>query len=165
MPSNKVYINAETPLKFADSAQSPSKNLTLANLTNGAGRVSAQHDLGDSARSEWYEWRATFQFATTPVVGETVDIYLSTSDGIDEDGQEGILDAVLVSTNSLKNMYYIGSVVVTSTDASHDMTAAGVCRIVAQYFSIVVHNNTADSLKNDTSVNTIMITPIPQEVQ
>jgi hypothetical protein len=165
MPNNKVYINPETPLKFADSAQSPTKNLTLANLAAGAGRISAQHDLGDSARSEWYEWRATFQFATTPIVDETVDIYLSTSDGTDEDGQEGTSDAAIGSTNSLKNMYYIGSVIVTSTDTNHDMTAAGICRIVARYFSVVIHNNTADNLRNDTGVNTIMIIPIPQEVQ
>jgi hypothetical protein len=163
--ANIVYINPEDALKFADSAQSPTKNLTMANLAAGAGRVSAQHDLGDSARAEWYEWRATFQFATAPVINETVDIYLSTSDGTDEDGQEGTSDAVLGSTNSLRNMYYIGSVTVTSADTNHDMTCAGVCRIVARYFSVVVHNNTADNLRNDTGVNTIMITPIPQEIQ
>ncbi len=162
--ANKVYINPETALKFADSAQSPDKNLTLTALAAGAGRVSAQHDLGASARSEWYEWRATFQFATIPVPGETIDIYLSTSDGTDEDGQEGIADAALGDTGSLKNMQYIGSVEVTTATQDHDMTASGRCWIVARYFSVVVHNSTVDALKTDTAVHTVMITPIPSEV-
>ncbi len=163
--ANKVYINPETELRFADSAQTPDKDLTLAGLAAGAGRVSARHDLGASARSEWYEWRATFRFQTAPVVGETVDLYLSSSNGIDEDGQEGTVDAALGTTDSLKNMHYIGSVVVTSTDANHPMTASGICRIVARYFSVVVHNNTADQINTATTVNKVMITPISPEVQ
>lgn len=163
--ANKVYINPETALKFADSAQSPDVDLTLANLVTGSGQISDRYDLGAAARSEWYEWRATFQFDTAPVIGESVDIYISTSDGTNEDGQEGISNATIGDIESLKNMSHIGSVIVTSVDVDHDMTAAGICRIVSRYFSVVVHNNTADNLKNNTGVNMIMITSIPPEVQ
>jgi hypothetical protein len=162
--ANKIYIKPETSMKFADSAQSPDETLTLANLVAGSGQISDRHDLGSIARSEWYEWRATFQFDTAPVVGESVDIYISTSDGTNEDGQEGISDTVIGNIESIKNMSYIGSVIVTSVDIDHDMTTAGICRIVSRYFSVIVHNNTADNLKNSTGVNMVMITPIPPEV-
>ena len=163
--ANKIYVDPESAIKFADAAQSPDAQLTLANLAAAACRVSAQHDLGAAARSEWYRLRATVQFATAPVVGETVDVYLATSDGTDEDGQEGTSDAALGSTNSLKNMHFIGCLVVTSTGADHDMTASFICRIPDRYVSVVVHNNTADNLRNDTGVNTITLTPIPPELQ
>jgi hypothetical protein len=163
--ANKIYTAPETAILFADSAQTPTAQITLANLAAGAGRVSAQHDKGSGSKAAWFKWRATFQFDTAPVVSETVLIYVSTSDGTDEDGQEGTSDAALGSTNSLPNMQLIGVFIVTSTDASHDMTTSGICHIPDRYFSVVVHNNTADNLKNDTSVNTITFTPIPDEVQ
>lgn len=162
---NKIYINPETALKFADSAQSPDENLTLTNLVAGSGQISNQHDLGSAARSEWYEWRATFQFNTAPVIGESIDIYISTSDGTNPDGQQGTVDAAFSDIESLRNMQYIGSVIVTSVDADHNMTSGGVLRIATRYFSVVVHNNSADNLKNNTGVNTILVTPIPSEVQ
>jgi hypothetical protein len=163
--ANKVYVNQETAITFGDSAQSPDAQITLANLAAGAGRVSAQHDLGSGARAARYKWRMTIQFETAPVVGETVYLYASTSDGTDEDGQEGTSDAALGSTDSLKNMQLIGALVVTSTDANHDMTASGFVYLLDRYVSIAVHNDTADNLKNSTTANTITLTPSPPELQ
>ena len=99
------------------------------------------------------------------MVGETVDIYLSTSDGTEEDGQEGVADAALADVNSLFNMNFIGSLVVTSTDADHDMTASGICRITTRYVSPVIHNNTANNLQATNDTGEFTLTPIPPEVQ
>ena len=139
--------------------------MTLNNLAAGAARVGAQKDFGAGSTAGLYQWRLTVQFETAPVVGETVDVYLSTSDGTEEDGQEGEADAAVGDTNSLKNMHFIGSLVVTSTDADHDMTASGVCRIPTRYVSPVIHNNTADNLQATNDTGEFTLTPIPDEIQ
>lgn len=162
--ANKVYIAEETPIVFSDSGGSYA--LTLTNLAASAGRVSARADLGSGSRSEWYAWRFTAQFDTAPVVGEQVQLYLATSDGTEEDGQVGTADAALDSSNTLTNLHYIGALTVTSTDADHDMTVSGVCRIPTRYVSAVVYNATADALRNDAGPYCeFTLTPIPPEVQ
>ena len=89
--ANKVYIARETPVVWGDSGQD--EVLTLNNLAASAGRVGAQHDFSTGSTPGWFNWRLTVQFDTAPVVGETVEIYLSTSDGTEEDGQVGTSDA------------------------------------------------------------------------
>lgn len=161
--ANKVYVARETPIVWSDTAGG--LVMTLNNLAAGAGRVGAQKDFGAGSTAEWYSWRLTVQFETAPVVGETVQIYLSTSDGTEEDGQEGEADAALGSANSLKNMQLIGLLTVTSTDADHDMTASGICRIVTRYVSPVIYNATADNLQATNDTGEFTLTPIPPELQ
>ena len=161
--ANKVYIARETPVVWSDTAGD--LVMTLNNLATTVARIGAQKDWGAGSTSEWYEWRLTVEFETAPVVGETVDIYLSTTDGTEEDGQEGVADANVADNNSLKNMHYIGSLVVTSTGADHPMTASGICRIATRYVSPVIHNNTADNLRADNDSGEFTLTPIPPEIQ
>lgn len=162
--AQKIFREIETSLLFADSAQTPAENLTLTNLLAGAGRVSARHDFTVTG-SRIFEWRATFQMATAGVIGETIDIYLSTSDGTNPDGEEGTADAALGSTDKLKNMHYIGSVVIDTTSINVDITSSGRFDLNARHASVVVHNNTADALRTDTSVHGVKITPVPDEIQ
>ena len=161
--ANKVYIARETAIVWSDTAGDLA--MTLNNLAAGAGRVGAQKDFGAGSTPKWYSWRLTVQFETAPVVGERVEIYLSTSDGSEEDGQEGTANAALGSTNSLKNMRHIGGLTVTSTDADHDMTASGICLIDTRYVSPVIHNATADNLQATNDTSEFTLTPIPDEIQ
>lgn len=147
------------PIVFGDAAQSPDVKLTLKNLAAGANRVSDQHDLGDDPRAHEYRVRVTVQFATAPVVGETVDVYLATSDGEDIDGGVGAIDAA-VTDDELANLIFLGSLVVTSTSASHSMTASFVATILDRYISIVVANETADNLANSDTVSRVVVTPV-----
>ena len=162
---NKVYKAIETAVVFADSAQTPNETLTLSALAAGAGRISARHDFGTSSNSRLFEWRATFQMATAGVVGEEIEVWLATSDGTNGDGEEGASDAALSSTNKLKNMHYLGSVVVDTTSTNTDITASGIISVNARYASVVVYNNTADALRTDTSVHSVKLTPVPDEIQ
>lgn len=161
--ANKVYVARETPIKWSDSGAD--LVMTLINLATTVGRVGARKDFGTGSTSEWYEWRITVQFETAPVVGETIGIYLSTSDGTEEDGQVGTADAALGSINDLANLQYIGSLIVTSTDAAHDMTTSGICRIATRYVSPIIHNNTADNLENTSNTSEFTLTAIPPEIQ
>lgn len=160
--ANKVYAARETPIVWDDSAGD--LVMTLNNLAATALRLGARKDFGAGSTAEWFTWRLTVQFETAPVVGETVLIYLSWSDGSEEDGQLGVADAA-GDANSVKNMKLIGMLVVTSTDAAHDMTASGICRIPTRYVSPCIHNNTADNLKATANTSEFTLTPIPSEVQ
>ena len=160
--ANKVFIARGTPVVFQESGGDAV--ITLLNMLTGVARVSARYDQGAGSTSEWWEWRATFQFDTTPVLGESVDLYLALSDGTLEDGDVGTADAAVL-TPVLRNLVFIGSVVVQVATATVDQRASGICRIPSRYFSLVVHNNTADSLENTANVNTITMTPIPPEIQ
>jgi hypothetical protein len=163
--ANKIYTAPESTIVFADSAQTPDETLTLANLAAGSARISARHDRGAGARATLFEWRASCQFAATGTVGETIDLFVSSSDGTHPDGEEGTADAALSSTEKLRNLIYAGSIVVDVTTANADITASGVVRVPARYLSIVVHNNTSQALRNDTSVHRVSLTPIPDELQ
>ena len=163
--ANKIYNAIETAIVFADSAQTPDANLTLSALASGAGRVSARYDRGAGSKAGVYKWRATFQMGTAGVVGQAIDLYLSSSDGTNPDGEEGTTDAALGSADSLKNMIHIGSVTVDTTSTNTDITASGMCVIPDRYFSPVVDNNTDDALRTDTSVHSVSFTPVPLEVQ
>lgn len=161
---NKVYVARETPLVFKDSGGDAV--ITLANLAFGVARISARHDLGTGSTPGEFEVRAVVEFETAPALGETVDIWISTSDGTDPDGQEGTVDADLGTLESLKNMLFVGSVVVKSTTANIQHTDSFMVRIPTRYFSVVVHNNSAaDNLENTANVNFINVTPTISELQ
>ena len=165
MTTNLIYGLRETAIKWADSAQTPDNNLTLSALAAGAGRVGVRHDFGATAGARDFIWRSTIQMATAGVVGETIDLYASTSDGTNPDGEEGTADAALGSTDSLTNMTYLGSVRIDTTSIDTDITASGRVRLDERYVSIVVHNNTADALKTDTAVHSVTLTPVADQIQ
>lgn len=160
--ANKVYVARGTPVVFQDSGGDAV--ITLANLAAGGARVSARYDLGAGSTPQDWQFRATFRHETNPVFGEAVDLYVAESDGTLEDGDVGVADAAVL-TPVLPNLHPAGSVLVQIQTANTDHRASRVHRIASRYFSLVVHNNTADALKNTANVNTITATPIPPEIQ
>ncbi|MCP4002179.1 MAG: hypothetical protein GY727_14815 [Gammaproteobacteria bacterium] len=159
--ANLVYVEREAEVKFTDSGGDVV--LTLASQTADTAAISAQYDQGGATTSGYFTIRGVFEHDTAPVDGETVDIYISTSDGTDPSGQEGVADATLGSLDSLRNMMFVGSVVCEST-ANHQITGSFVVYIPYRYFSVVVHNNTSDSLET-ANLSWVIVTPIPPEIQ
>lgn len=160
--ANKVYIARESTTVFQES--SGNVVITLLNMLTTVARVSARFDRGTGSNAGWHEWRMTFQSDTTPVFGQTVDLYASYSDGTLEDGDVGTGDAAVL-VNVLKNLDYLGSVAVQVQTATVDHRSSGRFFIPTRYYSLIVHNNTEDSLENTANVNTITVTPIPDEIQ
>lgn len=156
---NKIYVAAETALTWTDSGGDYA--MTLASLAADGVRVGAQHDSGSGSRSRLYEWRFVVDgFSTAPVVGETVDVYVATSDGTYVDGNVGTSDAA-GSTVALLNLLFLGSATVQTTTTTDDLVISGQVEIAAQYISPVIHNNTADAL----SGGRFILTPVPDEIQ
>jgi hypothetical protein len=165
--ANKIYVNRETAITFADSAQTPTVSITLANLATVTGRYSPQHDRGASAHAAMYKWRFTSQLTGTNVVGAEIELYLITANGTgvaNIDGGLGTTDAAL-ATDKRRNLKYIGSLVVDQTTTNTTMTASGYVFIPSRYISLGVWNATTLSMRNDTSVHTFTLTPAPWEVQ
>lgn len=155
--TSKAYQLDETALEFKASAGDVV--FTCTSLAASAGRQSAEHDLGAAARAYAYEWRAYCQFATAPVVGETVDVYLKTSDGTHDDNDDGASDAAVSAEDKLKNLKYMGSIVVDEASATPEFSASGVVQITSRYMQVVFWNATADALSATAAEHGLSLKP------
>lgn len=161
--ANLIYRAVEATTTFRDS--SGDAVLTLQNLAFGAGRVSARFDRGAGSKPRVYQWRGVFQFATAPIVGELIELYLFESDGTYMNGTLGTSDAAL-SSDKRRNGLYIGSVVVDTTSTNTDIINSGLCLIHDRYYSVGVWNGSAgDNLRNSANTSRVIMTPYPDEVQ
>lgn len=170
--ANLIYRNRETTLWFvpATAAQAEDAAFECHNLATTVGRQSAQYDLGEGAVSRTYEWRAFVQFATAPVLGETIDIYLkragsSASATAHPDNDDGTTEGALSAADKLKNLQYLGSIVVDEAAANVEMVASGTVEIDARAIQVVFYNATVDSTTNDVDENGFMLSPVPSEIQ
>lgn len=166
--ASKVYINVETAVAWKVSGGDEVIDLGATVAADGV-RVGAYHDWGAAPRAANYMWFLDIDgFDTAPVVGETIDLYVTQSeDATLWDGPESPGDTSdgAGNTDRLKNLLFLGSAVVRSTTAADNVTASGVARIPARYFAPVVHNNTADTLLSTADAHEIRFYPIPDEVQ
>ena len=170
--ANLIYRNRETTQWFipAAAAQAEDAAFEVHNLASGAGRQSAQIDLGESAVSRLYEWRAFVQLADTPNLGETVRIYLKTAGSsasatAHPDNDDGTSEGAVSAEDKLKNLHFIGSIIVDETVADIEMVASGLVEIGARAIQVVFWNAAADGLTNDVDENGFMLSPVPDEIQ
>jgi hypothetical protein len=161
--ANLIYLNRETTIWFvpAAAAQAEDEPFSVHNLAAGAGRQSDAYDFGVAAVPALYEWRAFVQFATAPVIPETVDIYPKTMGSsapatAHPDNDDGVTDAAVSSINKLANLHYLGSIVVDEAVADIEMVASGTVYITARAIQVVFWNATADALTNDVDENGFM---------
>ena len=162
MPS-KAYIAQETAITFQSSGGTVA--FTPTSLATVSGRQSAQHNFGTSARAPNFAWRAYVQFSTAPVLGETIDIYAKTSDGTHDDNDDGTGDIAVSSVEKLRNLQYLGSIVVDESTADIEMVGSGSVYLPHQYFNVVFWNATADALTATATEHGFILTPVPFEGQ
>lgn len=162
---NKIYVESETAVTFADGAQTPTVTITFSALATLTGRVSAQYDRGAGSLAPCFRWRATAQLTGTNVVGQTIEYYLATSNGTNIDGEVGTADAALASVNVLPALKYLGSVPVVQTTTNTNTTGSGVYCTSARYVSVVVWNASSLPFKTDTAVHKFSLIPFAPEVQ
>lgn len=170
--ANKNYAVTESTLWFvpATATQAEDAIFEVDGLGAGAGQQSAQLDLGTTARSQLYEWRAFVQFATTPVLKERIDIYLKTAGSSSSatahpDNDDGTGDAAVSAINKLDNLHLLGSIIVDEAAANIEMVASDFIEIRARAVQIVFWNATADAFTTDVNESGFMLTPVPDELQ
>jgi len=170
--ANLIYQNSETTLWFvpAAAAQAEDYAFEMHNIGAAAGRQSAAWDRGVAATPAIYEWCAFVQFATNPVIPETVDFYLkpmgsdasATAHPANDDGTGSI---AVSAVDKLNNLHYLGSIVVDEAAQDIEMVARGTCYLTARGYNIVMWNSTVDALTNDVDENGFYMTPVPDEIQ
>jgi hypothetical protein len=162
---NKIYTAPESVITFQDSGGSAV--ITLQNLAAGAGRYSARYDRGAGSLAAWYRLRFIWQMETAGVLGEVVEVYLSTwsEDGSYSDGALGTSDAALTSDlrRNLGNPAMIG--IVDKTATATNIIKSTLIFVPTRYITLGVWNATADNLENTANVNILTMTPYPMEIQ
>jgi hypothetical protein len=161
------YLNSNaTPIKFADSAQTPTAVLTMtgAQVTAGTGRISGRYDRGAGAQPALYYWTCTMSLTGTNVVGEVVEWYVAYSDGTNPDGQLGTADAAL-TTNKRNNLHLAGLTIVDQTTTNTNMTASGYVFIPSRYVQWATWNGTTLPFQSQTNVHFCLLYPLWWEQQ
>ena len=159
----KAYLLPETAITFKSTGGTVT--FTPTSLASGAGRQSAQHDFGISARAAHFNWRAYCKFQTTPVVGEEVWIYLKTSDGTYPDNDDGTTDAAVSAEDKLKNLKYLGKIVVDEASTTPAFVASGECFVSHRYAQVVFWNETADAFSSTAADHGFILEPWSMQAQ
>jgi len=171
MANNQINIVYGTQRTWSDAGTSSDELLDLGGLAAAAVACGSFHDLGASPRPEWYEAELFIDgFDTAPVVGESVDLYFTQSDGTTGFDGAPTTDPTTtaegtVTENQLKNLLFVVPAIVVSTTAGDDLRVRAVVRLTSRYAAPVIHNNTADALLSSSDAHMITLTPIPPEIE
>ena len=165
--ANKIEIQVEAVVRWLVSGGD--ETIDLGQATAGAVEVGSYRDWGAAPRPAWYYWWLDIDgFDTAPVVGETVNLYVTESEdstlwtGPESPSDTGRGTGVL---ERLPNLRPLGNARVWSTTAGNNLTKAGVAFIPGRYFAPVVHNATADNLLSTGDAHEVRFYPIPDEIQ
>lgn len=163
--TSKLYQLDETAITWLDTGGT--NVFTGTSLAADAGRQGAQHDFGVSARAFEFYWRAFMQFATAPVVGEYIRIFWKTSDGTHIDNDDGTGDIAVSSVNKLKNLKYLGRILVDEASATPEFSASGLItwEARARYGQPVFWNDTADAFSSTADEHGFTLTGVTLQAQ
>ena len=163
---NEVLLKEGTALTWTDTGGDYA--LDLGSLAAAAVRAGTEGNLGVSPRAGKYRWSLVIDgFATAPVVGESVDLYLAFS----HDGTQATRDGDLSGTDGasvievLPNLLFLGSAIVQTITEANELVCSGTVEITHRYVTPVIHNNTADALLGTSDAHKFILTPLKDEVQ
>lgn len=159
--ANEAYIASGTALLINGEAGADYA-FSVEGLTNAAGRVSAQIDLGAAPRAGMYAWSCEVQFQATPTQYKTLDLYIAKApdgDSTQIDGDVGASDAALGDVDMRYNLKYIGSVVSENAAASEKCVASGEFVCYDRYISIVAYNDSGATVNATDSNFRFDLTP------
>lgn len=157
-------ISLGSPITFEPSG---TPAFTLTSLAAGAGRLSAQKDQGASAVTREYLLEFKTKFATTPVIGQKLSIFLVRSDGTNVDGGVSTADAALTAAQIervVKEGQHVGDLVVGIADATKVFTLREIVSVPNRYFSVAVINWTDDALSSTGTDHAASCTPLEQSI-
>ena len=132
---------------------------------SGAAQQSVKLDLGSVNLDLEYQMKAYIEFHSAPTAGGTVDFYLgfSNDDTAGEDnpgnlsGADGVFQGygadTASGTEALKQLEYIGSLVVTA-DIDLQVAPIGIFTPKGRYCMLVVVNNTSVALCDTDAIET-----------
>lgn len=152
--ANEAYITNGTAL-LINGESGADYAFSVEGISNGAGQVSAQIDLGAAPRPAIYSWSCEAQFQATPTQYGTLDLFIAEApdgDSTQIAGDVGASDAALGDVDMRRNLKYIGSVVSENPTASEKCVASGVFTTYNRYITIVAYNGSGAAV-NATDSN------------
>ena len=164
MATQKIYETPSSTVVFRGTGGTIA--FTPQNEAAGKGRTSAPWDRGAGSQPARYKWRMRTRWAATPSGGDTLRIYLITSDGSNRDGfATAPGDIELTSETPLvNNCQFIGAVVSAGVDQIE--VSSDVCLIHDRYVQVAVWNGSATkSLTNTETDHVLTLIPIPDDIQ
>ena len=168
--TNKVYQIGESDITWLSSGGSAV--LTLTSLAAGAGRQGARHDFGviTTARAHLFDWWFFCKFATAPVVGEQIDIYWKGyhQGGTHAMNDDGNTDAAVSAQDKLKNLIFLGSLIVDEASATPEFAVGNHSEPVwlpHRYGMPVIWNATTDALSATATDHGFILTPVIPQAQ
>ena len=137
--------------------------LTLTSLADGAGRQGEEHDFGATFPARVHIVMALDPNAA-PTAGTVFNLYWSSSiDGTNYDGECTGADAAYDDETHMKRLWPVGSLVCTNdTDPQRQ---SWVFFLPARYGLPVVSNQSGQVLTNVGTDQTVIVTPLIDEVQ
>lgn len=160
--ANKVYAVLETAITWKSSGGT--ETFTPTSLGAAAGRQGAYHDFGTAAAARRFAWRAWIKPGGTRVVGQTVEIYLITSDGTSPDNDDATTDIAVSAADKRRNVMYLDSIQIDE-NAAVPMVKSGVVELCHRYGSPLFWNATANALSSTAGDFGFSMTPVPDEIQ
>lgn len=163
--ANELYLQRGTTVAWLNTGGNEQLDLGDGVIgVSGAVGVGSYHDFGAVPRPDEYEMVVDIDgFATTPVVGESVDLYITESNDASlwtgPEAPSNTLDAT-GAVDRLPNLLYVGSAIVRSTTAGANLTALFRFRSPSRYIAPVAHNNTADNLLASGDAHRVNLTPL-----
>lgn len=179
--ANSIPINEGTPIvwadvggDFGDSPIAGTNQITLVSLANAAARQGVKVGLGDP-RAEIYEITLRVELDVAATSGLTVDLYMGSSPhttaGTANPGGLTGADAAYTGTagdslaDSLKQLDYIGSLICTADAATVVQQQSFKYSPANQWVMPVVFNQSGQAFEGDDIEMSIIMIPIPPEVQ
>lgn len=181
--ANKIQLNKDTPIVWADHAgdfgDSPvtggtEKQITLAALASAGARQGAKADLGDP-RADLYDVIFRLEWDVAPADGATASLYMAPSPHVgastaNPGGVSGA-DAAFTGTagstigESLLQLDFIGDIPCTNDAAPIVQQRTFRYAPPEQHVSPVVLNEGGQALEGDDVEMSIIMQPVPPEVQ
>lgn len=165
---NKLYVANDTAIKKINGEAGADTAWSIEGVANGAGRISAQVDLGAPSRAFIVNWVAETQWQATPTLGSRLRLYISEAlDGANTDvpGDLGVADAAVSDEDELQNLRYIGGIVSENAAASEVCSVAGTFITYHRYFSLVGWNAAGAAINATDSNSFFKYTVQALEVQ
>ncbi len=163
--SNYIKLHSETPITFKSSGGTAV--FSPASVANAAGRISDQADLGSGARSRLYRWSAKTKCQATPTLNALIRVYLVCADDTtDLDGGAGTTDAAFATEALLKNLQYIGNIIIDAAGTgAMKASSMNAIEITSRYVSVVWWNASGATLDATGSNHQFTLTPVADEIQ
>ena len=161
-------------LENTDNAPTAVQFDPAGTVTTQLARQSTKADLTEF-RADSYSVTASFEFATAPAAGDTVDLYWAPSHsgtaGKGNMGQTTGVDGAYAGgaqtlAEGLKKLIFIGSLILSEDVQPFVHTGfVGVFSPPDRYGNLVVHNNGADDYDADGIQTAVAFDPIVTDIQ